>query len=270
MVSGGWDEGMADTIAGTYQPSSTNHGRGVYRRVEPQSDSRVLLYYWDDRDGEENRGWWFGPDVGGEEVWAHNVGAPGSAMPPVRGWVVLHSGAVDPGITVTKVEAPSKSSAAPAPASAEGGRCAAAGAGASSRSAAAPTPRVRGSVGVAAPSVATPSAAAPSARPRDAPPARPAPAPSLAGSRRPRVGGEQSDELRTWLEGLDDGAGAMLQYYDVLASEFDADLAQIAAAKVEGGETSGILGVVDPSFWQTVHVAKAGHKMLFARGIAKL
>lgn len=60
----------------------------------------------------------------------------------------------------------------------------------------------------------------------------------------------------------------MLSYFEVLAAEFDADLNQIAAAKVEGGV--GILGAVDPSFWETVSVIKTGHKMLFARGIAKL
>eukprot|EP00812_Abedinium_dasypus_P014480 NODE_8008_length_406_cov_189.888889.p4 GENE.NODE_8008_length_406_cov_189.888889~~NODE_8008_length_406_cov_189.888889.p4 ORF type:complete len:87 (+),score=39.04 NODE_8008_length_406_cov_189.888889:3-263(+) len=80
----------------------------------------------------------------------------------------------------------------------------------------------------------------------------------------------RSAELRNWLSSLDDGAGAMLQYFDVLAAEFDADLAQIAAARVEGGERRGILGVVDPSFFDTVRVEKTGHKMLFARGIAKL
>jgi hypothetical protein len=77
-------------------------------------------------------------------------------------------------------------------------------------------------------------------------------------------------ELRAWLSSLDDGAGAMLSYFDVLAVEFDADLQQIAAAKVEGGTTLSLLGVVDPSFWETVKVQKAGHKMLFARGIAML
>lgn len=73
-----------------------------------------------------------------------------------------------------------------------------------------------------------------------------------------------------WLEGLDDGVGAMLQYYDALCAEFDGDLSMIAAAKVEGGERKGILGAVDASFWETVRVEKIGHKMLFAKGIAKL
>lgn len=84
-----------------------------------------------------------------------------------------------------------------------------------------------------------------------------------------RVDDTRAAELRKWLEALDDGAGAMLSYFDVLAAEFDADLNQIAAAKVDGGG-GGILGAVDPSFWDTVSVKKTGHKMLFARGIAKL
>lgn len=212
---------MAETVAGTYVPSSTNHGKAVYRRVDPPSESSVLLYYWDDRDGQEQSGWWFGPEVGGEEVWAHNEGLPNSTLPPVRNWRVLHSGEVDPGLTVQK--AASRPTAAVAPSQA-----------------ACRKPEAQG---------ATPSAA------------------SL---KRPRVDEARAAELRAWLEGLDDGAGAMVQYFDVLAGEFDADLAQIAAAKVEGGERQGILGVVDPAFWDTVRVEKTGHKMLFARGIAKL
>jgi len=76
--------------------------------------------------------------------------------------------------------------------------------------------------------------------------------------------------LKAWLSSLDDGAGAMLSYFDVLAAEFDADLGQIAAAKVEVPTTRSLMGAVDPSFWETVKVTKTGHRMLFARGIAKL
>eukprot|EP00927_Polykrikos_kofoidii_P010886 TRINITY_DN14595_c0_g1_i2.p1 TRINITY_DN14595_c0_g1~~TRINITY_DN14595_c0_g1_i2.p1 ORF type:complete len:2124 (+),score=411.43 TRINITY_DN14595_c0_g1_i2:108-6374(+) len=278
VVSGGWDAGMADTIAGTYMPSSTNHGRGVYRRVDPPQETKVLLYYWDERDGEENRGWWFGPEVGGEEVWAHNPGMLGNALPPVKGWVVLHSGTIDPGINVAKVEAP-RSNAPAVPS--QQGRGGAAGARASSTappppppprprpqgsvagSASRPTPSVAGGAGAAA------SAASQRARPGGAAPTAVASSTAL-GSKRPRYDVARASELRSWLQGLDDGAGAMVQYFDVLANEFDADLAQIAAAKVDGGDQGGILGVVDPSFWDTVRVTKAGHKMLFARGIAKL
>lgn len=102
-------------------------------------------------------------------------------------------------------------------------------------------------------------------------PGRPAPSTWNAPvAKRPRVDDTRAAELREWLNSLDDGAGAMQQYFDTLATEFDADLAQIAAAKVEGGEKRGILGAVDPSFWETVRVVKTGHKMLFAKGIAKL
>lgn len=77
--------------------------------------------------------------------------------------------------------------------------------------------------------------------------------------------------MRQWLVGLDDGAGAMLQYFDVLAAEFDCDLSQIAEVKVQSvDEKVGVLDNVDPSFWGTVKVAKAAHKLLFAKGIARL
>ncbi len=76
--------------------------------------------------------------------------------------------------------------------------------------------------------------------------------------------------MEQWLLSLDEGSGAMLQYKDVLQEEFDGDLEMIKAVKVEGGEMGGALDMVDPSFWETVKVAKTGHKMLFARGIARL
>jgi hypothetical protein len=27
-----------------------------------------MLYYWDDRDGSDFSGWWFGPKVGGDQA----------------------------------------------------------------------------------------------------------------------------------------------------------------------------------------------------------
>ena len=115
IVKGGKDEGIAETIAGTYVPSSTNHGRGVYRRTLPKSEgtSKVLMYYWDNRDGEENSGWWFGPEVGGEEVWAHHPGNSDSKLPPTSGWTALHSGEVDPDLTVLRADAPRPPGTAP-------------------------------------------------------------------------------------------------------------------------------------------------------------
>ena len=31
----------------------------------------MLIYYWDERDGPNFTGWWFGPKVGGDQVWSH-------------------------------------------------------------------------------------------------------------------------------------------------------------------------------------------------------
>lgn len=44
----------------------------------------VMLYYWDDRDGSDFSGWWFGPKVGGDQVWAYQPGK--DKTPPETGW----------------------------------------------------------------------------------------------------------------------------------------------------------------------------------------
>ena len=77
-------------------------------------------------------------------------------------------------------------------------------------------------------------------------------------------------DLFDWLMSLDDGAGELMMYFVNLASALDCDLANVEKFKIDGGESYGILGVVDPSFWETVGVIRVGHKMLFARGIARL
>ena len=84
------------------------------------------------------------------------------------------------------------------------------------------------------------------------------------------MSGMRCRDLFDWLMSLDDGAGAMMMYFGNLAYAFDCDLANVAKVKIDGGESYGILGVVDPSFWETVGVIRVGHKMLFARGIARL
>jgi hypothetical protein len=82
---------------------------------------------------------------------------------------------------------------------------------------------------------------------------------------------EREQKLMDWLLGLDDGAGALKPYFDVLRTEFDADLTQIAAVKGDNADgTKGLLGAVDPIFWEAVKVPKMGHRMLLARGISKL
>eukprot|EP00913_Durusdinium_trenchii_P019952 g18753.t1 len=47
---------------------------------------QVFLYFWDNRDGADFSGWWFGDQVGGTQVWARNP-SPGP-LPPRTGWKV--------------------------------------------------------------------------------------------------------------------------------------------------------------------------------------
>merc|ERR1712083_650178 len=71
--------------------------------------------------------------------------------------------------------------------------------------------------------------------------------------RREESSSERDDELKQWLESLDDGQGILIQYFDTLRVEFDSDLTQIAAVKKNNYDMKkGILGVVDPIFWEAV------------------
>jgi len=73
-----------------------------------------------------------------------------------------------------------------------------------------------------------------------------------------------------WLTNLDGGQGALLQYLDPIKTEFDADFAQIRAAKLARPIAPGALGHIDPLFFEVLGVKSVGHKMLFARGIINL
>merc|ERR1712060_312950 len=59
----------------------------------------VMLYYWDDRDGPNFCGWWFGPKVGGDQVWAYHPDKD-SLIPPGNGWKVPYDGPTDPTFTL--------------------------------------------------------------------------------------------------------------------------------------------------------------------------
>jgi len=73
----------AHAILGEYVEDGTNHGRMVYRNTQ-QNGLKVILFYWDSRDGKELSGWWFGDKLGGGQVWAHIP--EDSAHPPQKGW----------------------------------------------------------------------------------------------------------------------------------------------------------------------------------------
>jgi len=77
------------TLVGDYEHVGMNHGKKYFKKVQDipgHANIKVFLYYWDNRDGAESSGWWFGDQVGGTEVWARAVSS--SATPPVAGWKV--------------------------------------------------------------------------------------------------------------------------------------------------------------------------------------
>merc|ERR1712151_633789 len=69
-------------------------------KTEKSKGLDILIYYWDDRDGEGLCGWGFGPNVGGEQVWAYHPSRP-AATPPASEWNVPHDGEIDPTFSVT-------------------------------------------------------------------------------------------------------------------------------------------------------------------------
>eukprot|EP00397_Hematodinium_sp_SG-2012_P032738 GEMP01034885.1.p1 GENE.GEMP01034885.1~~GEMP01034885.1.p1 ORF type:complete len:347 (+),score=74.59 GEMP01034885.1:14-1054(+) len=77
-----------------------NHGRPVYKQVNPPSGPQ-FVYYWDQRDGLENQGWWLAPEIGGDTVWA--LARSHGESPPVNGWRWPPEGDPSPDIKCTAV-----------------------------------------------------------------------------------------------------------------------------------------------------------------------
>ena len=79
-------EGELLDLNGNYTRTSTlNHSKPTFKKLESGSQT-VMVYYWDERDGVQLRGWWVAPEVGGSNVWAMSTAT--SALPPVNGWRV--------------------------------------------------------------------------------------------------------------------------------------------------------------------------------------
>ncbi|CAJ1353406.1 unnamed protein product, partial [Effrenium voratum] len=112
-VSGCQNFTIANIIKGSYSASASNHGKPVYQKDGSSGNVTVLIYFWDERDGPKFNGWWFGPKVGGDQVWAYN-GNKTSQLPPQTGWQVPWDSAVDPTVTLQHGVAPMAGSMAPA------------------------------------------------------------------------------------------------------------------------------------------------------------
>jgi len=80
------DRGCAN---GPYDFVMQNHGKPAFKHRSEQ----LYVYYWDERDGLQWRGWWLGPHVGGAAVWSFNADSKGTLdVPPGQGWRVPWSG----------------------------------------------------------------------------------------------------------------------------------------------------------------------------------
>ena len=81
------DEIGIRTLVGDYSEGGTNHGRKYFQKVQKipgHEGIQVFLYYWDNRDGQDFSGWWFGDQLGGSQVWAR--ASSHGPLPPRVGW----------------------------------------------------------------------------------------------------------------------------------------------------------------------------------------
>mmetsp|Transcript_51412 Transcript_51412/g.161598 ORF Transcript_51412/g.161598 Transcript_51412/m.161598 type:complete len:1046 (+) Transcript_51412:165-3302(+) len=99
-VSGCQNETVAGIICGDFLRTAENHAKPVYRRDAQVNGLDVMLYFWDERDGPSFCGWWFGPKIGGDQVWAYHPSRT-ATTPPKSGWKVPYDGPVDPTLVVS-------------------------------------------------------------------------------------------------------------------------------------------------------------------------
>jgi uncharacterized protein YbjQ (UPF0145 family) len=102
------DEEDMGVLLGEYTERGTNHGRKTYQKANSGEENHVevFLYYWDNRDGPDFCGWWFGNKVGGSQVWSR-ANAHGTS-PPREGWAIPWDGPVVEDLLLVEpvVEAP--------------------------------------------------------------------------------------------------------------------------------------------------------------------
>eukprot|EP00405_Crypthecodinium_cohnii_P033763 CAMPEP_0206532428 /NCGR_PEP_ID=MMETSP0325_2-20121206/4372_1 /ASSEMBLY_ACC=CAM_ASM_000347 /TAXON_ID=2866 /ORGANISM="Crypthecodinium cohnii, Strain Seligo" /LENGTH=1013 /DNA_ID=CAMNT_0054028895 /DNA_START=93 /DNA_END=3130 /DNA_ORIENTATION=- len=97
-VSGCTDASFRAVIEGNYASTGSNHNKPVWKK-KGAGDDEVIIYYWDGRDGEE-MGWWFGPSIGNQLVWAFHKDTSGD-LAPKSGWRVPYDGPLDKSLRVT-------------------------------------------------------------------------------------------------------------------------------------------------------------------------
>ena len=90
------------SITGLYEHQGVHHGKPVFRRVKPASQSSVI-YFWDARDGPCVRGWWIAKDVNcdDEDHWAYANDS--SSSPPLNTWKMPYNGPVEETLIVSPI-----------------------------------------------------------------------------------------------------------------------------------------------------------------------
>jgi len=98
-VSGCTHGTVGGIVRGNFTANGQNHGKPTYKKDHQVNGLDVMLYYWDERDGPNFCGWWFGPKVGGDQVWAYHPSRQ-SLTPPTKGWKVPYDGPVDDSFSI--------------------------------------------------------------------------------------------------------------------------------------------------------------------------
>jgi len=114
MVTGCQHATIGSIVRGHFARNGENHGRPTFKKDTQANGLDVMLYFWDERDGPALCGWWFGPKVGGDQVWAFHANR--DLRPPSNGWMVPFNGPVDPTLTVKASVATPPATVSPRPA----------------------------------------------------------------------------------------------------------------------------------------------------------
>jgi len=105
---------IGNIVRGHFNRAGDNHGRPTFKKDTQSNGLDVMLYFWDERDGPALCGWWFGPKVGGDQVWAFHPSK--DLRPPSSGWMVPFNGPLDPTLAIKMDAVPQA-----VPASSKGG-----------------------------------------------------------------------------------------------------------------------------------------------------
>ena len=98
---------FANAIHGKYEQIGEHHGKHLFQKKDELGQVNSTIYFWDERDGSWYSGWWIGPVVGGDLVWAYNS-CLSTFYPPRQGWHVPHRGAIDWTLVIHYIPTPQK------------------------------------------------------------------------------------------------------------------------------------------------------------------